>query len=278
MAVIERDNKGLSIARRCVLLGISRSLLYYTPKGESFENEYLMRLIDAQYLKTPWYGARQMARQLKRQGHWVNRKRVGRLMAKMGLVAVYPAPKTSKPHPAHRIYPYLLGEVAISRPNQVWCADITYIPMRRGFLYLMAIMDWYSRRVLTWQLSNTLDADFCVEALQEAIARFGVPEIFNTDQGCQFASAEFTGVLALHGIRISMDGRGRWIDNVFIERLWRSLKYECVYLEAFESPRDARTKIDYWIKYYKHQRPHSSLEKRTPHEAYQGIKPVALAA
>jgi putative transposase len=278
MAVIERDNKGLSIARRCVLLGISRSLLYYTPKGESFENEYLMRLIDAQYLKTPWYGARQMARQLKRQGHWVNRKRVGRLMAKMGLVAVYPAPKTSKPHPAHRIYPYLLGEVAISRPNQVWCADITYIPMRRGFLYLMAIMDWYSRRVLTWQLSNTLDADFCVEALQEAIARFGVPEIFNTDQGCQFTSAEFTGVLTYLGIRLSMDGSGRWTDNVFIERLWRSLKYECVYLEAFESAREARTQIGHWIKYYNHQRPHSSLENRTPDETYRGVAPPALAA
>jgi putative transposase len=278
MALIECGHRALSIAHQCALVGVSRSSRYYTPKGENADNEHLMRLIDEQYLKTPWYGARQMARHLKRQGQWVNRKRVRRLMAKMGLMSVYPRPKTSKLHPAHAVYPYLLRALAVNRPDQVWCADVTYIPLHRGFMYLIAIMDWYSRRVLTWRLSNTLEADFCVEALQEAIERFGVPEIFNTDQGCQFTSAEFTGVLALHGIRISMDGRGRWIDNVFIERLWRSLKYECVYLEAFESPRDARTKLDYWIKYYNHQRPHSSLENRTPDEAYQGIKPVALAA
>jgi putative transposase len=278
LVLIERDALGLSIARQCELVGISRASVYYTPKGDSAENEHLMRLIDAQYLRTPWSGARQMARHLRREGHWVNRKRIGRLMAKMGLVAVYPGPSTSKTHSAHRIYPYLLRSIDITRPNQAWCADVTYIPMRRGFLYLVAIMDWHSRRVLVWRLSNTLDTNFCVEALEAALACFGQPQIFNTDQGCQFTSDDFTGKLNEHGIRISMDGKGRWMDNVFIERLWRSLKYECVYLHALETPWQARAHIGDWIEYYNQARAHSSLEDRTPDEAFRGMPPLTMAA
>jgi putative transposase len=278
LALIERDAVGLSLARQCKLVGIGRSSVYYTPKGEHAENERLMRLIDKQYLKTPWYGARQMARHLKRAGHWVNRKRIGRLMAKMGLAAVYPSPRTSRAYPAHRVYPYLLRSIDITQPNQVWCADVTYIPMRRGFLYLVAIMDWHSRRVLARRLCNTLDADFCVAALEAALECFGEPEIFNTDQGCQFTSEDFTGKLNEHGIRISMDGKGRWMDNVFIERLWRSLKYECVYLQAFETPQQAKQYISQWLEYYNQERPHSALQDRTPDEAFRGIAPLAQAA
>ena len=201
-----------------------------------------MRLIDEQFLETPWYGSRQMARHLRRNGWCVGRHRVRRLMTKMGLAPIYQRPKTSEPHPQHKIYPYLLRHLAIDRPNQVWCADITYIPMRRGFLYLVAIMDWASRKVLAWRLSNTMDAEFCVAALEEAIARYGRPEIFNTDQGSQFTSFAFTNTLKDAGIRISMDGRGRWMDNVFIERLWRSLKYECVFLHAFETGSEASSR------------------------------------
>ena len=229
----------------------------------------LMRLIDAQFLETPWYGSRQMARHLRREGWCVGRKRVRRLMRNMGLQAIYQAPRTSDPHPEHRIYPYLLRGLPIETPDHVWCADITYIPMRRGFLYLVAIMDWASRKVLSWRLSNTMDAEFCVKALEEALARYGKPEIFNTDQGSQFTGFEFTGVLKDAGIKISMDGKGRWMDNVFIERLWRSLKYECVYLNAFETGSEVRSGIGRWIDYYNSQRPHSSLGgDRTPDEAY----------
>ena len=228
-----------------------------------------MRLIDEQHLDTPWYGARQMTRHLRRQGHAVNRKRIGRLMQKMGLSAIYQKPNTSKPHPQHKVYPYLLRGVTIERPNQVWCADISYIPLRRGFLYLVAIMDWASRKVLSWRLSNTMDADFCVAALEEALARFGKPEIFNTDQGSQFTSDAFTQVLKdAGGVRISMDGKGRWRDNVMIERLWRSLKYECIYLHAFETGSEVRQGLRSWIEFYNQRRPHSSLDDRTPHEAY----------
>jgi putative transposase len=278
MALIERSHGDLSVTRQCALVGVSRSSVYYEPIGESAENEHLMALIDRQFLETPWYGARQMARWLRRQGHWVNRKRAGRLMRLMGLQAVCPRPKTSKPNPAHRLYPYLLRHLAIERPDQVWCADVTYIPMERGFLYLVAVMDWHSRRVLAWRVSNTLDADFCVEALEEALARHGRPDIFNTDQGCQFTSEAFTAVLRARNIRISMDGRGRWLDNVFIERLWRSLKYECVYLHAFDSPREAKDRIGAWMRYYNQERPHSALADRTPDEAYRGIAPLAQAA
>ena len=251
-----------------MLLGLSRSSYYHRPKGESPLNLEIMRQIDEQFLETPWYGSRQMTRWLRRQGRRVGRKRVARLMRQMGLVAIYQRPGTSKPNPEHRIFPYLLRGVDITEPGHVWCADISYIPMRRGFLYLVAIMDWASRKVLNWRLSNTLDADFCVEALREALARFPKPRIFNTDQGCQFTSLEFTQVLKEAGVRISMDGKGRWMDNVMIERLWRSLKYECVYLHAFETGGQARKGIGAWIDYYNQPRPHSSLDGRTPDEAY----------
>jgi putative transposase len=199
-------------------------------------------------------------------------------MAKMGLVPIYQRPRTTVPHPDHQVYPYLLREMVIDRPNQVWCADITYIPMRRGFLYLVAVMDWSTRKVLSWRISNTMDADFCIEALEEALARFGRPEIFNTDQGSQFTSPRFTGVLRDAGVRISMDGRGRWMDNVFIERLWRSLKYECIYLHAFETGSELRAGLDDWISYYNARRPHSTLAGRTPDEAYRETRTEKLAA
>jgi len=227
-----------------------------------------MRLIDEAFLEMPWYGARQMARHLRRLGWCIGRKRVRRLMRKIGLAPIYQAPKTSEPHPQHRIYPYLLRHLTIDRPNQVWCADVTYIPMRRGFLYLVAIMDWASRKVLAWRLSNTMEADFCVAALEEAVAGYGRPGIFNTDQGSQFTSFAFTNTLRDASIRISMDGRGRWMDNVFIERLWRSLKYECVFLNAFETGSEARAGIGRWIGYYNADRPHSAFGGRTPDETY----------
>ena len=216
-AMVEPERPDLSITRQCRLLSIARSSYYRAPAGESEMNLALMRLIDAQFLETPWYGSRQMARHLRRQGWGVGRKRVRRRMRKMGLVPIYQRPRTSVPHPEHRVYPYLLRDLIIEQPNQVWCADVTYIPMRRGFLYLVAIMDWASRKVLAWRLSNTMDADFCVAALEEALARHGTPAIFNTDQGSQFTSLAFTDVLRAAGVRISMDGRGRWMDNVFID-------------------------------------------------------------
>jgi len=267
--MIEREHAGLSIAAQCRLASISRSSFYYAPVPETVETLALMAAIDASFLDHPWYGSRQMARHLKRLGHAVGRRRVRRLMAKMGLVPVYQRPRTSDPHPEHRIYPYLLRDLEITRPGHVWCADITYLPMRRGFLYLVAVMDWASRKVLAWRLSNTMDAAFCVEALKEALARFGRPEIFNTDQGSQFTSTDFTDVLRQAEVRISMDGRGRWMDNVFIERLWRSLKYECVYLNAFETGSELRAGLGRWVGYYNGQRPHSRLAGRTPDEVYE---------
>ena len=267
-ALVEPDHDRLSIARQCKLLSIRRSAYYYQPVGESQQNLELMRLIDEQHLETPWYGARQMTRHLRREGHAVNRKRIGRLMQLMGLSVIYQRPNTSKPHPQHKVYPYLLRDLTIDRPNQVWCADISYIPLRRGFLYLVVIMDWASRKVLSWRLSNTLDADFCVAALEDALTRFGKPEIFNTDQGSQFTSDVFTKVLKDAQIRISMDGKGRWRDNVMIERLWRSLKYECIYLHAFETGSEVRQGLRHWIEFYNTRRPHSRLDDRTPDEAY----------
>lgn len=269
--MVEPEHPGLRITKQCNLLQISRSSWYYEALGESALNLELMRLIDEQFLDTPYYGARQMARHLRRLGHWVNRKRVRRLMQKMGLMAIYQKPNTSKPHPEHKIYPYLLRGVEIQEPNQVWCADVTYIPMRKGFLYLVAVMDWHSRKVLSWRLSNTLDADFCVAALDEALAKYGKPAIFNTDQGSQFTSLEFTQALKDAGVKISMDSKGRWMDNVMIERLWRSLKYECVYLHAFETGSEARNEIGKWIRRYNKKRPHSSLDDRTPYEAYWNL-------
>jgi putative transposase len=276
--MIEPGHPQLSIAQQCELVSISRSGFYYRPAGETPLNLALMRLIDAQFLETPWYGSRQMARHLRREGYTVGRKRVRRLMAKMGLMPIYQRPRTTVPHPEHRVYPYLLRDLVIDRPNQVWCADLTYIPMRRGFLYLVAIMDWTSRKVLAWRVSNTMDVEFCLEALEEALDRFGKPEIFNTDQGGQFTSPRFTGMLQDAGVRISMDGRGRWMDNVFIERLWRSLKYECVYLYAFETGSELRAGLAKWIGYYNAQRPHSTLAGCTPDEAYRATNMEKLAA
>jgi putative transposase len=266
--MIDPDHRGLSILRQCELVSISRASFYRQPGGETPENLELMRVIDEAFMEMPWYGSRQMARHLRRLGWWAGRKRVRRLMNKIGLAAIYQAPKTSEPHPQHRIYPYLLRHLSVDRPDQVWCADVTYIPMRRGFLYLVAIMDWFSRKVLAWRLSNTMEADFCVAALEDAITRYGKPGIFNTDQGSQFTSLAFTATLKDAGIRISMDGRGRWMDNVFIERLWRSLKYECVFLNAFETGGEARAGIGRWIDYYNCRRPHSSFEGRTPGEVH----------
>ena len=228
--MIVRDHPALSLSRQCRLLSLGRSSLYYEPKGESAETLVLMRRIDELFLKYPFYGARRMALHLRREGVRIGRRRAARLMRLMGLQAIYRAPRTSAPHPEHRVYPYLLRGLAIERANHVWCADITYIPVQRGFLYLVAIMDWASRYVLAWRLSNTLDASFCTDALDEALARHGKPEIVNTDQGSQFTSFAFTGRLQASGIRVSMDGRGRCMDNIFIERLWRSLKYEAIYL------------------------------------------------
>ena len=262
----------LSVVRQCELVGISRSTHYYTATGESGFSLELMRRIDGQYLQTPWYGSRQMTRQLRRDGLSVGRTRIRRLMRLLGLQAIYQKPRTSIPNEQHRVYPYLLGDLVIARPNQVWCADITYIPMRRGFLYLVAVMDWHTRAVLSWRLSNTMDSGFCVEALTEALSRYGSPEIFNTDQGSQFTSEAFTKALSDAGVRISMDGKGRWMDNVFIERLWRSLKYECVYLREFETGHDAQREIGTWLEYYNTARPHSSLADKTPMEAHIGIK------
>ena len=266
--MVDPGHPRLSIVRQCELVSITRASFYRRPTGESEENLALMRLIDEAFLECPFYGARQMARHLRRLGWCIGRKRVRRLMKKIGLSPIYQAPKTSAPHPQHKVYPYLLRHLAIERPNQVWCADVTYIPMRRGFLYLVAIMDWFSRKVLAWRLSNTMEADFCVAALEEAIARYGRPDIFNTDQGSQFTSFAFTNTLKDANIRISMDGRGRWMDNVFIERLWRSLKYECVFLNAFETGSEAKSGIGHWIGYYNAWRPHSSFSGRTPDEVY----------
>lgn len=266
--VVQPEQPGLSITRQCELLSISRSSWYYEAVGESAENLELMRLIDEQFMEEPSYGVRQMARCLRRKGHWVNRKRIKRLMRKMGLMAIYQKPDTSRPHPEHKVYPYLLRGMDITEPNQVWCSDVTYIPMRNGFLYLVAIMDWASRKVLSWRLSNTLDADFCVDALKKALTKYGKPAIFNTDQGSQFTSISFTQTLKDADVKISMDGRARWIDNVMIERLWRTLKYDCVYLNAFETGSEARKGIGKWISKYNKERPHSSLDDRTPYEAY----------
>jgi putative transposase len=238
-----------------------------------------MELIDKQFLETPWYGSRQMARYMQRQGHKCGRHRVRRLMRLMRLVPIYQTPNTSKKHPLHKIYPYLLRDLKIERPDQVWCVDITYIPMRRGFLYSVAIMDWYSRKVLSWRLSNSMEAEFCIEALKDAIATYGKPEIMNSDQGSQFTGFEWTQALKDADIKISMDGRGRWIDNRMIERLWRSLKYECIYLNAFETGSQARAGIEKWIAYYNAERPHSTHGILTPDEAYvRKMEPMRSAA
>jgi len=276
--MVSKDHE-LSQRRQCALLQLSRSTLYYRPTGESAENLRFMEIIDKQFLEAPWYGSRQMARHMKRQGHKCGRHRVRRLMRLMRLVPIYQEPNTSKKHPAHKIYPYLLKGLAITRPNQVWCADITYIRMERGFLYLVAIMDWYSRKVLAWRLSNTLEADFCVAALKEALATYGPPEIFNTDQGSQFTSSDWIDELKEAKVKISMDGKSRWVDNRMIERLWRSLKYECVYLRAFETGSQAREGIGRWLAYYNAERPHSTHGILTPDEVHANrTEPMRIAA
>lgn len=260
-------HKELSIRRQCQLLGLNRSSWYYRGMDETPENLRLMRLIDEQYLVAPFYGSRRMMAWLVRQGHEVNRKRVQRLMRCMGLEAIYPKPRTTLPAGKHRIFPYLLRGMAILRPNQVWSADITYVPMRYGFMYLVAILDWFSRYVITWRLSNSLDSDFCVEALEAALL-FGHPEIFNTDQGAQFTSRAFTDRLQAAEVKISMDGRGRALDNVFVERLWRTVKYENIYLREYESVYELNRGLTSYFDFYSHERLHQSLEYRTPWEVY----------
>ncbi len=240
----------LPITRQCQLLKLNRSTVYYQPKLASEEDLKLMRRIDEMHLKRPFYGSRRIRDWLWEEGYDINRKRVQRLMRKMGITAIYPKKNTSKPGKGHKIYPYLLRNLVIDHPNQVWATDITYIPMAKGFVYLVAIMDWYSRRVLSWRLSNTMDSDFCVDALEEALGRYGNPDIFNTDQGAQFTSEAFTDVLKQAHVDISMDGKGRWMDNVFVERLWRSVKYEEVYLKAYESVAEARAGIGTYLEFY----------------------------
>jgi putative transposase len=276
--MIDPKHPKLSIVQQCELVGLSRSTWYYEPVGESAEDLALKALIDRIFTETPYFGSRKITVILRRLGHRINRKRVRRLMREMGLEVIWQKPNTSKPHPENRIYPYLLRRLTIDRPNQVWCTDITYIPMPKGFLFLVAIMDWYSRKVLAWRLSNTMLADFCVEALEEALARCGRPEIFNTDQGSQFTSDEFTGTLINAGVRISMDGKGRFMDNIFCERLWRSLKYECVYLHAFATGGEARIGIGHWIDGYNARRPHQALGYRTPDEVYFAAATVTTEA
>jgi len=271
--MIEQPNP-LSLSRQCQLLGLSRATLYYRPVEVSGYELELMTLIDHQYLHTPFYGSRRMTAWLQTQGHLVNRKRVQRLMGLMGLEAIYQHPHTSRPAPEHRIYPYLLRGLVIERVNQVWAADITYIPMARGFLYLVAVMDWVSRYVLAWRLSNTLDVSFCVEALEEALSQ-GRPEIFNTDQGSQFTDEDFTGVLCAHGVAISMDGRGRFSDNIFVERLWRSLKYEEIYLRAYQNVAEARHGIAAYFEFYNHKRLHQALGYRPPRQVFEEAIQVA---
>ena len=267
--MVDRACGSLSIARQVTLLGLPRSTFYYAPRGESADNLALMRRIDEVFLEYPFFGSRQMARFLRREGLEVSRHRIRRLMALMGLRAIYRKPRTSDPHPDHKVYPYLLRDLTITRANQVWCTDISYIPMRKGFLYLVTIMDWYSRKILSWRLSSTMDTEFCLEALHEALDRYGQPEIFNSDQGSQFTSVDFTQALIGRKIRISMDGKGRWRDNIYVERFWRSLKYECVYLHAFETGGQAREGIGQWIGFYNARRPHSTHGIKTPDEVYE---------
>ena len=274
--MIER-NDALPVTRQCQLLSLNRSTVYYQPKGVSDEDLELMRRIDEMHLERPFYGSRRIRDWLWEEGYDINRKRVQRLMRQMGITALYPKKGTSRPGKGHKIYPYLLKGLTIDHPNQVWAADLTYIPMARGFLYLVVVMDWSSRKVLSWRLSNTMDSDFCVDALEEAIRRYGTPQIFNTDQGAQFTSKDFTGVLKAAEIKISMDGKGRWVDNVFVERLWRSLKYEEVYLHAYDSVGDARLRIGEYFDLYNSERKHQSL-KATPDRVYFGATMLPEAA
>jgi len=267
-AAATRAVEPISIVRQCRLVGLARSSWYYQPRGESEENLELMRLLDEQYMRTPFYGIRRMTVWLQQQGHVVNPKRVGRLLRLMGLEALYPKPRLSLPgSDAHTRYPYLLRGLLVERPNQVWSTDITYVPMRRGFLYLVAVLDWYSRYVLSWEVSNTLDAGFCLAALEGALVQ-ATPDIFNTDQGAQFTSHPYTTRLEQAQIRISWDGRGRALDNIFVERLWRSVKYEEVYLHSYETVPEAISSLDRYFRFYNAERPHQALDYRTPAHVY----------
>jgi len=269
LALVDHDDRAVPVVAQCRLLKVARSTLYYRPAPVSADDLAVMRRIDELYLASPFYGSRRMTAVLRREGWPVNRKRIRRLMRVMALVAIYQKPNTSRKHPDHKVYPYLLRGLIIDRPNQVWCADITYIPMAKGFVYLVAVMDWFSRRVLAWRVSITLEADFRVDALRDAMHRYGQPEIFNTDQGVQFTSAPFLTELETRGVRISMDGKGRFLDNIFIERLWRSLKYEEVFIKAYGSVREARLGIDGWLAFYNDERPHQALDYRTPRAVFE---------
>lgn len=278
--MIDRDH-ALSVTKQAAAVGIARSTVYYLPRPVSAADLALMRQVDKLHTEFPFAGSRMLRRLLAIDGSKVGRRHVKTLMRRMGIEALYRRPRTTKPAPGHKIYPYLLRGIEITRPNQVWAMDITYVPMAKGFVYLAAVLDWFSRRVLSWRVSITMEAAFCVETLEDALARHGKPEIFNTDQGSQFTCAAFTDVLAKSEIRISMDGKGAWRDNVFVERLWRSVKYEEVYLRAYDSVSDARQSIGRYLDLYNRRRPHSSLDGRTPDQAYyehQSMLPVRLAA
>ena len=277
--MLDPDHPRISRARQCRLLGLPRSTSYHRPKPRSATELRLMRVIDETYMAYPFFGSRQMTRWLRRQGYPVNRKRVQRLMLLMGLEAIYQKPNLSRPHPRNLISPYLLRHVKVNRANQVFATDVTYVPIQGGFIYLCAVIDWYSRAVLAWELSNTLDATFCANAMQRAIAMYGVPEIVNTDQGTQFTSAEFTGLLLKLGVKISMDGRGRCLDNVFVERLWRTVKYDEIYLKSYRSQIEAYTNLDTFFRFYNEERPHSAFGNAsplTPMEVYRGAEPIAV--
>jgi putative transposase len=269
---------GLSISRQARVLNISRGSVYYKPRPVSANDLAIMRRIDELHLDHPFAGSRMLRDLLHREGIETGRRHVATLMKRMGIEAIYRRANTSKPAPGHKIYPYLLRGLKVERPNQVWAMDITYIPMARGFIYLCAVVDWFSRRVLSWRLSITMETGFCIAALEEALARHGSPEIFNTDQGSQFTSADFTGVLIANAIAISMDGKGAWRDNVFVERIWKSVKYEEVYLHAYDSVSEARSSIGRYLDFYNHRRPHSSLDRKTPDEAYFDHLPQSKAA
>jgi putative transposase len=275
--MIDRSHD-LPLARQAEALGISRGSVYYAPQPVSAADLAVMRRMDELHLAFPFAGSRMLRDLLMAEGFRVGRLHVATLMKRMGLEAIYRKPNTSKPAPGHKIYPYLLRKLPVTRPNQVWAMDLTYIPMARGFVYLAAVVDWFSRRVLAWRLSITMEAAFCIEALEEALVRYGRPEIFNTDQGSQFTSHDFTSVLSKNSIAISMDGKGAWRDNVFVERLWRSIKYEEVYLKAYDSVSEARASIGRYLTFYNGQRPHSSLGRRTPDQAYFTQLPLSAAA
>ena len=275
--MIDRKHK-LPISRQAKVLGISRGTAYYQPRPVSPRDQALMNRIDRLHLELPFAGARMLRDLLRQEGHKVGRRHVATLMKRMGIEALYRKPRTTKPHAGHQVYPYLLRNLPITRANQVWAMDITYLPMARGFVYLAAVVDWYSRRVLSWQVSTTMDVHFCLEAVEEAMANYGTPEIINTDQGSQFTSQAFTGLLKENGVRISMDGKGAWRDNVFVERLWRSVKYEEVYLHAYDSVSSAKAGLDRYFRFYNGRRPHSSLDRLTPDQVYFESLPQIMAA